>query len=73
VPSYTGRHVFLLPRLGVAGQEDMRRAVGEVDGHRVVVGLGEELAWRWGYDVLKYATREKVKEEPPCWVSSEWG
>jgi hypothetical protein len=65
--------VLLLPGLRVAGQQDARRGVGEEDGNRVVVGLGEELAWRWGYDVLKCATREKVKEEPPCWVSSEWG
>src|ERR687898_655421 len=45
------RHVLLLPRLGVAGEEYACRPVGEQDGHRVVVGLGEELAWRRPYDV----------------------
>jgi hypothetical protein len=44
-------HVLLLPRLGVAGEEYACRPVGEQDGHRVVVGLGEELAWRRPYDV----------------------
>ncbi len=41
-------HVLLLPNLGVADQEDAGRAVGEEDGNRVVVGLGEELAGRRG-------------------------
>jgi hypothetical protein len=36
-------HVLLLTGLCVAGQEDARRAVGEEDRNRVVVGLGEEL------------------------------
>jgi hypothetical protein len=35
-----------LPRLGVAGQEDADRCLGQEDGHRVVVDLREELAWR---------------------------
>ena len=39
------RHV-LLPRLGAAGQQDASRAVGQEDGHGVVVGLTEELARR---------------------------
>jgi hypothetical protein len=40
------RHVLLLPGLCVAGQQHARRAVGEEDRYRVVVGLGEELAGR---------------------------
>ena len=37
----TVHHVLLLPRLGIAGQQDARRAVAQEDGNRVVVGLGE--------------------------------
>jgi hypothetical protein len=44
-------HVLLLPSLCVTCQENTRRAVGEEDGYRVIVGLGEQLAWRWGDDV----------------------
>ena len=44
-------HVFLLPRLGVTGEEYACRPVGEQDGDRVVVCLGEELAGRRPYDV----------------------
>ena len=32
------------PSLDISSQEDAGRAVGREDGHRVVVGLGEELA-----------------------------
>src|SRR3712207_1895466 len=32
-----------------------RRAAAKEDGHRVVVGLGEELAGWWGDDVLSSA------------------
>jgi hypothetical protein len=42
--------VPLLTGLGIARQQHARRAVGEEDGHRVVVGLVEELARR-GDDV----------------------
>jgi hypothetical protein len=43
--------VLQLPGLGVASQQHARRcAVGEEDGHRVVVGLTEQLPWR-RYDV----------------------
>ena len=35
----TVRHVLLLSRLGVAGQQDADRAVAQEDGHRVVVCL----------------------------------
>ena len=41
----------LLPHLGIAVQDVAGRAVGQDDGHRVVVGLGEKLAGRWGDDV----------------------
>jgi hypothetical protein len=44
-------HVLLLPSLYVTGQENTRRGVGEEDGHRVIVGLGEQLAWQRGDDV----------------------
>ena len=33
-------------------QQHARRGVGEEDGYRVVVGLGEEFAGRWGDHVL---------------------
>src|SRR5215218_2014659 len=42
----TVRHVLLLPHLGLTGQEDADRTVAQNDSYRVVVGLGEELAWR---------------------------
>jgi hypothetical protein len=45
-------HVILVPSLSVAGQQDVRRAVGEEDGNRVVVGLTLELAQRRGDDIL---------------------
>ena len=48
---------MLLPRLGVAGQQDAGRAVAQEDGYRVVVGLREELAGRRGDDILKRAAR----------------
>jgi hypothetical protein len=41
-------HVFLFVRLGVAGEQDARRAVGKEDGHRVVVDLGEKTALQVG-------------------------
>jgi hypothetical protein len=31
--------VLLLPRLGLTSEEDARDGVGQLDGHRVVVGL----------------------------------
>ena len=52
----TACHV-LLPRLCVAGQHDARPAVAKEDGHRVVVGLGEELPWRRRDDVDRLAPR----------------
>jgi hypothetical protein len=45
----------LLPRLCVACQENAGRGVAQEDGHRVVVGLGEELAWRRSDDVGAHA------------------
>jgi hypothetical protein len=52
-------HVLLLPGLGVAGEQDAGRALGQEDSHRGVVGLGEELArWRC-YDVGSNAAREE--------------
>jgi hypothetical protein len=50
-PAAAVRHVLLLPGLGITGQEDAGRAVSEEDGHRVVVGLGEEFAWWRGDEV----------------------
>ena len=50
---------MLLPRLGVGGQEDARCATGKEDGHRVVVGLREELPWRWCDHVSPHAAREE--------------
>src|SRR5215207_4133233 len=56
-PVRAARHVLLLPSLCVAGQQHARRAVGEEDRYRVVVGLGEEFALRrWGDDVSLHAT-----------------
>jgi len=50
----------LLPHLGVTGQEDAGRAVGQEDGHRVVVGLGEKFAgWR-GDDIRERSARQAV-------------
>jgi hypothetical protein len=46
-------------RLGIASQEDVGRAVGQEDGHRVVVGLGKEYAVPWSDDVRKRAAREQ--------------
>jgi hypothetical protein len=45
-------------RLGVAGQEDAGHAIGEEDGHRVIVGVGVEAALSVGGrrdDILEYA------------------
>ena len=45
----------LLVRLGVAGEQDAGRAVGQQDGHGVVVDLGEQAAFgvrRRSYDGL---------------------
>ncbi len=67
------RHVLLLPRLGIASQENARRAVAKEDGHRDVVGLTEELAGRRGDDVLDNSTRRRslplvllVREDAPA-------
>src|SRR5215216_2092357 len=38
-------HVLLLVRLGVAGEQDAGCAVGQQDGHGVVVDLGEQTAF----------------------------
>ena len=54
----TVSHVLLLVRLGVAGEQDAGRAVGQHDGHGVVVDLGEQTTFgvrRRGYDVVTYA------------------
>src|SRR5215207_8289661 len=58
-PVRAARHVLLLPSLCVAGQQHARRAVGEEDRYRVVVGLGEEFAGRWGDHVLRCAAHSK--------------
>jgi hypothetical protein len=50
------RHVLLLPLLGVAGEQDAGRAVGEEHAHRVVVGLGKELAGRRSDDLYVRTT-----------------
>jgi len=44
--------------LSVAGQEDARRALGHVDSHRVVIGLGKEYAGQWIDDVSQSAAHE---------------
>src|SRR5215211_8830388 len=47
-------HVLLLDGFGVPGEQDARRAVGQEDGHGVVVDLGEKTAFEIGgrtYDV----------------------
>src|SRR5215218_10175085 len=41
----TVSHVLLLVRLGVPSQQDAGRAVGQQDGHGVVVDLGEQTAF----------------------------
>ena len=54
----TVSHVLLLVRLGVAGEQDAGRAVGQQDGHGVVVDLGEQTTFgvrRRSYDVVTYA------------------
>src|SRR5215211_2287983 len=51
---YAVRHVLFLVRLSVASEQDACRAVGEQDGHGVVVDLGEEPTLgvrRWTDDV----------------------
>ena len=66
--------MILLPRLGVTGEQDVRRAVALEDGDRVVVGLGEELPWRRRDDVLDNSTRRyclplvlsRVREDSPA-------
>src|ERR671916_3151403 len=48
------RHILFLVRLGVAGEQDSGRAVGQQDGHGVVVDLGEQTTFRvrwWSYNV----------------------
>jgi hypothetical protein len=40
----------------IDGEEEARRAVAEQDGHRVVVGLGEEVAGRRSDDVRLQTT-----------------
>jgi hypothetical protein len=54
----TVSHVLLLVRLGVAGEQDAGRAVGQHDGHGVVVDRGEQTTFgvrRRSYDVVTYA------------------
>src|SRR5215211_3441804 len=41
----TVRHVLLLVRLGVASEQDAGCAIGQQDGHGVVVDLGEQTAF----------------------------
>ena len=48
--------VLLLPRLGVAGQENPGRGVGQEDGNRVAVGLREELAGRRNDEIFALAS-----------------
>lgn len=43
----------------ITGQEDAGRAVGQEDGHRVVVGLREKFAGGRCYDVGSHAAREE--------------
>src|SRR5215207_1688791 len=61
----TVSHVLLLVRLGVAGEQDAGRAVGQQDGHGVVVDLGEQTAFgvrRRSYNVGLTAARASC----PC-------
>src|SRR5215211_9460090 len=41
----TVRHVLFLVRLGVASEQDAGCAIGQQDGHGVVVDLGEQTAF----------------------------
>jgi hypothetical protein len=50
---------YVLSLASASPAKKTRRAVGEQDGHRVVVRLGEELAWRRDDDLGLAATRER--------------
>src|SRR5215211_7392349 len=61
----TVSHVLLLVRLGVASEQDAGCAIGQQDGHRVVVDLGEQTAFcvrRRSYDVCIECWQKERKE-----------
>src|SRR5215216_7811282 len=66
----TVSHVLLLVRLGVAGEQDAGRAVGQHDGHGVVVDLGEQTTFgvrRRSYDVR---VGSNAPSSPPSFSSA---
>src|SRR5215211_1848241 len=73
----TVRHVLLLVRLGVASEQDAGCAIGQQDGHGVVVDLGEQTAFcvrRRSYNVpWSTADHGCAKEmRHRCGVAEEW-